>query len=80
MAAGLPIAATDVGDIRSMVAPENATLLAPCNHEELAGSMRALLTDLDRARSIGQANRAKAEREYDQNAMFCAHAALLRGN
>jgi glycosyltransferase involved in cell wall biosynthesis len=79
MATGLPIAATDVGDIRDMVAPCNRGSLATRDDAALAHAIRSLLRAPDRGRGIGAANRAKAERAYDQEIMFGSYSALLDG-
>lgn len=79
MAAGLPVAATEVGDIREMLAVENRPYLAPCEEAALAGRLAALARDAQLCRRIGAANRRKAEQEYDQEAMFRAYAALIDG-
>jgi glycosyltransferase involved in cell wall biosynthesis len=77
MAAGLAVAATHVGDVRTMLAPENASFIGPLDDGALAGSLLALLRDPALRQSIGAANRAKAARDYDQEMMFQAYAALL---
>jgi len=77
MAAGLPIAATDVGDVRTMLAPENASFIGPLDDAALAASLLRLLLDPGLRQSIGAANRAKAARDYDQETMFQAYAALF---
>jgi glycosyltransferase involved in cell wall biosynthesis len=79
MGSGLPVAGTDVGDVRAMLAAENANFVVPPDDAALADAMRRLLANPSRARAIGAANRAKAERDYDQEAMFTAYAALLAG-
>ena len=76
MAAGLAVAGTDVGDIRSMVAPENAAHIVTKDETALAGALLALLRDPGLSARTGAANRAKAEREFDQAAMFATYAAL----
>ena len=80
MAAGLPVAATDVGDIRTMLAPENAALLTPRDDAALANALAALLDDPALRARLGAANRARAAREFDQAAMFAAYEALFRGD
>jgi glycosyltransferase involved in cell wall biosynthesis len=80
MAAGLAVAATDVGDIRAMLAAENRPHLAACDEQRLAGSLGALLADAPLRRRIGAANRARAAQEYDQETMFRRYAALLDGS
>ncbi len=77
MAAGLPIAATDVGDIRYMVSTENASLLVAPSDELLAATLQKLLTDAELRNRSGTANRLKARTEYDQDQMFAAYAAIF---
>ena len=78
MAAGLPVAALDVGDIRAMLAPENASKVVV--REDEAG-FTALLQDLaedaDRRRSLGAANQEQAFAKYDQAQMFAAYESLF---
>ena len=79
MAASLPIAATDVGDVADMVAQENRMFVAPLTDAALADSLRTLMMDPALRQRLGAANRAKAIRDYDQQAMFTAYAALFDG-
>ena len=79
MAAALPVAATDVGDIKEMLAPENRAFIVPRDDRALADAFRALLRQPDLRRSVGAANRARAERDFDQEVMFAAYAALFDG-
>ena len=79
MAAGLPVAATDVGDLRSMLAPENEPFLASLDDAVLAETLRALLAVPAHWPAIGTANRARAEAEFDQATMFEAWNALFKG-
>lgn len=79
MAAGLPAAATDVGDVRAILAEPNLPFVVPLEDAALADAMERLLGDPALRRELGAANRAKAEREYDQETMFRAHAALFDG-
>lgn len=79
MAAGLPVAATDVGDVRAMLDPANGPYVVPKDDAALAGALRALLRDRGAARRVGAANRARAEREFDQETMFRTYAALFDG-
>ena len=80
MAAGLPVAATDVGDVRAMLATENAPFVAKLTETDLARSLAALLDDPGLRARIGAANQAKARAEFDQAAMFQAYGALWRGD
>lgn len=79
MAAGLPVAATDVGDISSMVAAENAPFLVVPTDEGLAGALTRLSADPASRERVGAANRQKAQREYDEERMFAAYAAIFEG-
>jgi glycosyltransferase involved in cell wall biosynthesis len=79
MAAGLPVAATDVGDIATMVAAPNRALIVPPDDAALAGSLRRLLEDAGLRASLGAANRARAAAEFDAQRMFRSYDALYRG-
>ena len=79
MAAYLPIVATDVGDIRGMLAVENVPFVAPRDSAAMAAALLAVLRLPDRGRSIGAANRSRAEAAYSQEAMFAAWGAVLGG-
>jgi glycosyltransferase involved in cell wall biosynthesis len=79
MASGLPVVATDVGDVRTMLATENARFLAARDDAAIAGVLTALLASPDKRAQLGAANRAKAERAFDQAAMFDAWHALWTG-
>jgi glycosyltransferase involved in cell wall biosynthesis len=79
MAAGLPVAATDVGDVRSMLAEANSPCVAARDDAALASSLVALLDDAALRARLGAANRAKALATFDQARMFAAYAALFDG-
>lgn len=79
MAAGLPVAATDVGDIRSMLAAANAPYVTALDDAALAAGLRALLDQVGLRQALGAANCAKAEQEFNQEAMFQAWAAAFDG-
>lgn len=79
MASGLPVAATDVGDVRRMVAPENARFIAPLGDDAaLAAAIAALARDPALRRDLGAANAAKAAAEFSIERMVAAHEALYR--
>jgi glycosyltransferase involved in cell wall biosynthesis len=80
MAAGLPVAATDVGDVRAMLAAENAPFVGKLDAADLARSLTVLLNDPALRARIGAANQAKARAEFDQAAMFRAYGALWRND
>jgi glycosyltransferase involved in cell wall biosynthesis len=80
MATGLPVAATDVGDVRHMLAPENQPFLAAGMGEAaLAAALRPLVEDVALRARLGLANRRRAETAFDQETMFQAYAALIEG-
>ena len=79
MAAALPVAATDVGDIKQMLATENHDFITPLDDAALAGALVALLRQPALRHAVGAANRARAERDYDQETMFRAWRALFDG-
>lgn len=77
MAAGLPIVAPPVGDVPFMVAPENAPFITDYPGEvRLRDAMQALIADPDLRRTVGEANRRKAQAEYDETRMIARYAAL----
>lgn len=65
MAAGLPIASLDVGDVGRMVAKENRNLVRGRDLSALSQSLHALLSEPAQREEIGAANRKFAEREFD---------------
>jgi glycosyltransferase involved in cell wall biosynthesis len=79
MASGLAVAATDVGDVAAMLAEENRPFVVAKDAAALAEAMAALLADPQRRRAIGAANRDRVEREYAEETMFQAYAALFGG-
>lgn len=72
MASGLPVVATDVGDIRAMLAPENTPFLAGLDDDAVHGALAALLRDRTLRQQIGAANLATARRDFDEATMFAA--------
>jgi glycosyltransferase involved in cell wall biosynthesis len=79
MAAGLPVAATDVGDVAAMVTQANRRFVTAPDDIALGTALAALLADATLRRALGAANRARAETEYDQETMFRTYADLLIG-
>ncbi|WP_066776481.1 glycosyltransferase family 4 protein [Sphingomonas sp. CCH5-D11] len=77
MAAGLPIVAPPVGDIPAMVSAENAPFITEYHGEvRLRDAMQALIANPELRRSVGEANRRKAQAEYDERRMIKRYAAL----
>lgn len=74
MAAGLPVAATDVGDIRAILAPENAALLAlPGDVRALQDALATLAADPALRARLGKANAARARENFDFTVMQAAY-------
>lgn len=77
MAAGLPIVAPPVGDVRAMVAAENAPFITEHHGEvRLRDAIQALAVDADLRRRVGQANQAKARTLFDEETMIARYAQL----
>jgi len=78
LASGLPVVATDVGDVRAMLCQENKAFVAPIDEVALADRMVALLENEKLRKCIGMANRAKAECCYSEQAMFRSYHDLFK--
>jgi len=79
MAAGLPVAATDVGGNREAVAEGETGLLVPVGDAAALGSaLDRLLTDRDLAATLGEAGRERVARRFSVRDMIQAHARLYR--
>lgn len=78
MAAGLPVAAVDVGDVRTMVAQENREFIVPVTDPAaLANAIAVLAGDEKRRAAIGSLNRQRIVAEYALERMVAAYEALL---
>lgn len=78
MAAGLPVAATDVGDVRLML-PESsrAAVVGRKDEAALSTQLRALLDDSARRRDEGRANQAHARAHYALDTMLDRYRAMF---
>jgi glycosyltransferase involved in cell wall biosynthesis len=79
MGTGLAVASTDVGDVRHMLAAENAALVTGRDDAALADSLRPLVADAGLRTRLGAQNRARAEAAFDERLMAARHEALWRG-
>jgi len=78
MAAGLPIVATDVGDISTMVATDNRTFIVPSQDESrFVQALTTLTRDRNLRNRIGLLNRERVHREYGINKMIAAYDRLF---
>ncbi len=78
MAAGLPVAATDVGDVRAMVADANRPFVVT-GEAALARAIGSLAADPELRATVGAANRAVARERYDERSMIAAYESLYAG-
>jgi glycosyltransferase involved in cell wall biosynthesis len=66
MACGLPVVATDVGDVRRIVPEANvAGIVPPADPVRLAAAVDAMLADPARREREGLANRRRCEERYE---------------
>lgn len=75
MAAGVPVASMDVGDVANMVAPQNRAFVVP-DESGLAKALGILADDAALRAALGAANRERAVRDYAEQAMVDAYATL----
>jgi glycosyltransferase involved in cell wall biosynthesis len=79
MASGLPVVSTDVGDVRAMLSAGNAAYVGGRDDTVIAGLLERLLANPEERARVGAANRARAERDFDQATMFAAWRGLWTG-
>ena len=80
MACGLPVAATDVGDLRAMLGTDNARYLVPPGHpDRLAAAIGDLLASPGTRAALGRSNRARALSVFDLTEMVAGWRAALTG-
>ncbi len=76
MACGLPIAATDVGDIRNMVSSENQPFITAAH--QLEKVLRSLVDDALLRRRLGEQNRGHSVRVYSIDRMCAEYVDLYQ--
>jgi glycosyltransferase involved in cell wall biosynthesis len=80
MAAGLPIASVDVGDVGRMVAAANHPYIVPRDRPDaFASALRQLAADPALRQDLGAQNRERAEQHFGQDQMFQQYEELLLG-
>lgn len=78
MAAGLPVAAVDVGDLKFMLPPENAERVVGQDDEEgFIALLRDLVADAPLRARLGAANQVFAFDRFDEAQMFRSYEELL---
>jgi L-malate glycosyltransferase len=76
MASALPVASSDVGDVRAILPAEQAGLVAPLGPgvvPALGAALARLLAEPGAARALGAANRARVERDFAFEGMVEAY-------
>ena len=79
MGCGLPVACTEVGDVRAMLPDEQGEYVVPLGDDAahaLGAALDALSSDAELRTQLGRANRARVEAEFDFDAMCSAHREL----
>jgi len=80
MAAGLPVATTPVGEVAEMLSEANRPFVTSRSDEVmLRDVIQALAVDAELRRTVGAANRARAEATLDEAAMIERYAAIYEG-
>jgi glycosyltransferase involved in cell wall biosynthesis len=80
MASGLPIVATDVGDIAQMVSePNRQFVIADRTPDAFARTLAALVADPDLRADHGAANRKAALARFDLDVMLARYLSLFEG-
>ena len=80
MAAGLPVAAPDVGDVKAIVAEANRPFISlPGNAGALAATLKEFAVDPALRTEIGKANRELARAQFDEAKMIETYRALYWG-
>ena len=75
MAAGLPVASMNVGDVAQMIAPENQSFIVP-DEAALSAALKDLADSAELRARLGEANRHRAQRDFNEAAMVDAYADL----
>jgi len=80
MAAGLPVAAVDVGDIKRMVCSMNRPfIVARDNEPALTAALERLLREPATRERLGRLNRERVVAEFPERRMFDRYSQLLLG-
>ena len=79
MAAKLPVAGIDAGDIKTLVSESNKSLIVEKSDEQLAHAILSLAEDPAQREKIGEHNRRRAVETYDQEDMIERHHRLWIG-
>ncbi len=75
MASELPVASTDVGDVRVMLPKEQCEFVVKLDAVALARALDALASNPAKRRALGSANRARVVERYSFDGMLAAYRA-----
>lgn len=79
MASGLPVIATDVGDIKEILPASQARFVVPAENEaDLVSGMKTLLGDPALREKLGNDNRARVEADFEKSKMIETYDRLFR--
>lgn len=78
MAAGLPVAGYNVGDVASMISSVNTPFIVERDEDNLFVALESLLSDEKLRAAIGKANFERANTEYTDQKMYKAYESLFR--
>ena len=76
MAAGLPVVATDVGDVRAILPDGQQRFVVASDDLAIAAGLRQLVADPALRATLGKRNRDRAAAVYDEGTMIAAYAHL----
>jgi glycosyltransferase involved in cell wall biosynthesis len=80
MCARLPVVGTDVGDVATMVHPDNRRFVVPRDEPEpMVAALAALRSDAGLRRHLGASNRADVENRFTIERMTSGFARILEG-
>lgn len=79
MAAGLPVVATEVGDVATILPGQQRELVTSLDAAALGAALSRVLDDATLRRRLGTANRERAEQAFDQRTMLAAWAEVFDG-
>jgi glycosyltransferase involved in cell wall biosynthesis len=78
MAAGRPVVAVDVGDVKEIVAPENRPFVVPRDDaRQFRGGLERLLGDASERARLGRLNQARVREYFTEERMFNAYEDVL---
>ncbi|MEW6007098.1 MAG: glycosyltransferase family 4 protein [bacterium] len=65
-ASGIPVVATDVGGVSTLVSPDTGILVPPKNPEALANAIKIIILDKEKAKEMGEKARENSKKYTDK--------------